>query len=131
MHTTGCVSCKIGGIDSTLGIDTSDEIDNSDSRAYESVLESGVEEGMESYSDADSGVGIITPLNLTPQSHAASANLKSMTQSECIYVTKPLNIKSNLTSLASNKIFLEAESLRPHLRAFNGDPSKLGLIRAY
>ena len=61
MPTTSYVSRKIGGIDSTLGIYTSDGIDTSDSRAYESVSESGVEEGMESYSDADSGAGIITP----------------------------------------------------------------------
>ena len=69
--TTACVSSKIGQIDSTLGvnsahgIDTSDGVDTSDSRANESVSESGVEEGMESYSDADSGAGIITPLLLT------------------------------------------------------------------
>ena len=62
MLTTACVSRKIGGINSTFGIDTSDEIDTSDSRAYESVSESGVEEGMESYFDTDSGAGIITPL---------------------------------------------------------------------
>ena len=66
--TTACVSSKIGQIDSTLGvnsahgIDTSDGVDTSDSRANESVSESGVEEGMESHSDADSGAGIITPL---------------------------------------------------------------------
>ena len=61
-YVNGYFSCKIGVIDSTHGINTSDGIDTSDSRAYESVSESGVEEGMESHSDADSGAGIITPL---------------------------------------------------------------------
>ena len=65
---TACVTSKMSQIDSTLGvnsahgIDTSDGVDTSDSRANESESESGVEEGIESYSDADSGAGIITPL---------------------------------------------------------------------
>ena len=46
----------------THGASTSDGAGTSDSKANEPVPESGVKEGLESYSDSDSGARITSPL---------------------------------------------------------------------
>ena len=47
---------------SNNGIGSSHGTDSSDSKPNELVPESGVEKGLESYSDSDSGAGVTTPL---------------------------------------------------------------------